>query len=48
MAILTAADFEIEGKKLHLDLSQKAARRLIENAALVGAAAGGVDEVENL
>lgn len=48
MAILTAADVEIEGRKLHLDLAQKAARRLIENAALVEAEASGGDQVENL
>jgi len=48
MAILTAADVEIEGRKLDLDLAQKAARRLIENAALVEAAASGANQVENL
>lgn len=48
VAVLTAADVEIEGKKFNLDLAQKAARRLIENAALVEAAASGGDHVENL
>lgn len=48
MEIITGAELEIDGKRVPLDLSQKAARRLVENAALVEAAASGVDQMENL
>jgi len=48
MNIITTAESEIDGKRIPLDLNQKAARRLVENAALVEAAASGADQVENL
>jgi hypothetical protein len=48
MYVIITAEMEIDGKRIPLDLGQKAARRLVENAALVEAAASGADQVGNL
>jgi hypothetical protein len=48
MYVVITAKLEIDGNRIPLDLSQKAARRLVENAALVEAAVSGADQVENL
>ncbi|HEV2071850.1 MAG TPA: hypothetical protein VGR26_18865 [Acidimicrobiales bacterium] len=47
MCVITSAEVDIDGQRHPLNLTRKAARLLVENAALTAAASAG-HAVENL